>query len=249
MLVLDEAVNANFIGVRESRSLADATKRGLECHVIVQDPFTFPSEEIRRNVLQNTGRHEWFRQGGAEAARLAAEDIATPLLDPLRVHHTKYRVRSVAAGFDRVQTSNSSDWTDTHGSTTRRGRSWKTVFRPRHRDIKDAQQRYTPLADQILLMQKELMLQRPGYRLVRNGKISKDPEYVPMLVRSLPRLDQFWSLPSRRPTNAAPQTDFDTILDNLKRKAEYRAPAHGTFPVTRSNSQSAAGRLTSLGKT
>src|SRR5204863_6511887 len=42
VLVLDEAVNANLIGVHESRALAEAGKWGLEFHVIVQDPFNFP---------------------------------------------------------------------------------------------------------------------------------------------------------------------------------------------------------------
>jgi hypothetical protein len=77
VLVIVEAVNANLLGLHESQALAEADKWGLEVHILVQDPFGFPTAEVRSNVLQNCGRHEWFRQGSADAARLAAEDAAT----------------------------------------------------------------------------------------------------------------------------------------------------------------------------
>src|SRR5207302_449681 len=104
VLVLDEAVSAGLIGVHESQALSEAGKWGLEFHILIQNPFSFQSDEIRGNVLQNCWRHEWFRQGSPEAARLAAEDIAIPLLDPLKVHYTEYRVRTADAGYDTVQT-------------------------------------------------------------------------------------------------------------------------------------------------
>src|SRR5947209_7592970 len=115
VLVLDEAVNARLIGVHESQALAEMGKFGLEFHILVQDPFSFPSQEIQSNVLQNTFRHEWFRQGSPPAARLAAEDIAIPQLDPLKKHHTEYRVRLVDARFERVETRGRSEWTDGRG--------------------------------------------------------------------------------------------------------------------------------------
>jgi hypothetical protein len=63
VLVLDEATNAGLIGVNESRALAEAGKWGLEFHILIQDPFGFESDEIRSNVMQNSWRHEFFRQG------------------------------------------------------------------------------------------------------------------------------------------------------------------------------------------
>lgn len=58
VLVLDEAVNADLIGVHESRALSEAGKWGLEFHILIQNPFSFPSVEIQSNVLQNCWRHE-----------------------------------------------------------------------------------------------------------------------------------------------------------------------------------------------
>src|SRR5439155_3339204 len=135
VLVLDEAVNAGLVGLYESRALAEAGKWELECHVLIQDPFGFPSAEIRSNVLQNCWRHEWFRQGSPEAARLAAEDIATPLLDPLRVHHTEYRTRSTEADYERVHTRSHSESFSPHGTPIRRMTSWNTVLWPPRRDV------------------------------------------------------------------------------------------------------------------
>ena len=77
VLALDEAVTADLIGLYESRALSEAGKWGLEFHILIQNPFGFGSDEIRTGVLQNCWRHEWFRQGNPEAARLAAEDIVS----------------------------------------------------------------------------------------------------------------------------------------------------------------------------
>lgn len=177
VLVMDEAVNANLLGLHESQALAEAGKWGVEVHVLVQDPFGFPTAEIRSNVLQNCWRHEWFRQGSAEAARLAAEDVATPQLDPLKVHHTEYRTRSVDAGFDRVTTHSRSASVDSAGRTVR-GTGQHTALWPRRKDVKDAQDRYTALSDQLTLMQKELMLLGTGYRFVRDDVATPSAEYV-----------------------------------------------------------------------
>src|SRR5207253_2035067 len=50
VLVLDEAVNAGLVGLHESQALSEAGKWGLEFHILVQDPFSFPSKEIQSNV-------------------------------------------------------------------------------------------------------------------------------------------------------------------------------------------------------
>src|SRR5205823_12960926 len=42
VLVLDEAVSAGLIGVHESQALSEAGKWGLEFHILVQNPFSFP---------------------------------------------------------------------------------------------------------------------------------------------------------------------------------------------------------------
>jgi hypothetical protein len=180
ILVLDEATSAGLIGPFELQALAEAGKWGLEFHILVQNPFSFGNEEIRTGVLQNCSRHEWFRQGSPEAARLAAEDIAIPLLDPLKVHHTEYRHRLKDVGYDRVKTVTKSEWHDAAGQR-RGGMTWNTVLWPRRAEVRDAVQRYTTLTDQILLMQKELMMLKPGYRLVRCDQSESKPEYVPML--------------------------------------------------------------------
>src|SRR5207237_5401816 len=138
---------ADLIGVQESRALSEAGKWGLEFRILIQNPFSFPTEEVRNNVLQNCWRHEWFRQGSPEAARLAAEDIATPLLNPLKVHHTEYRIRATDAGYERIPTTSRSEHVDPGGHTSR-STSWATVLRQRRKEVKERYDRYTALQDQ-----------------------------------------------------------------------------------------------------
>ncbi len=225
LLVLDEAVNANLVGVHESRAIAEAAKWGLEFHVIVQDPFNFPSEEIRNNVLQNCGRHEWFRQGSPDAARLAAEDVAIPILDPLRVHHTEQRVRTSDAGYQRLETKSRTETLSANGTLRGRSTTWSTVLWPRRREVTDSQDRYMELKDQVLLMQKELMLLQPGYRFVRPNSGALRPEYVPML-----RAPWFAFEGRTAPWTPDPRKDVATRLfaDALavaKQRSEYGTPA------------------------
>jgi hypothetical protein len=222
VLVLDEAVNADLIGPHESRALAEAAKWGLEVHVLVQDPFNFPTEDIRRNVLQNCHRHEWFRQGSPEAARLAAEDIAIPLLDPLRVHHREQRFRSVEAGYRKVRA----------GET-------RIAILPRRSEVTDVQERYTALTDQILLMQKQLMLLEPGWRFVRAGKVSRAPEYVRLLRK--PFLQTTFK--TRRNSEEEEGT-FEAVLRKLKADGRHGVPQAQDLPPRPIIQESAARRVT-----
>lgn len=224
VLVLDEAVNAGLIGVHESRALAEAGKWRLEFHVIVQDPFNFPSEEIRNNVLQNCGRHEWFRQGSPNAARLAAEDIGTPLLDPLQVHHTEFRIRTRDAGFDRIMTRARGEWFERDGRRLGRTTSWNTVLWPRRTEVKDAQDRYTTLVDQVVLLQKELMSLETGYRFVRSDTVTPRPEYVPLLADSWAEIDGSGDDLLASGAGLA-EAKLRSALTELKRRPLYRTPA------------------------
>jgi hypothetical protein len=242
VLVLDEAVNGGLLGLHESQALAEAAKWGLEFHILVQDPLSFPSAEIRSNVLQNCGRHEWFRQGSPEAARLAAEDLAIPLLDPLHYHHTEYRSRAVDAGYERVTVPSTSERFDAQGEELGRSTTWSTVLWPRRREVRDAQVRYTALADQVLLMQKELMLLASGYRFVRDDRATPRPEYVPLLQD--PQWDNVrGGNPRERglPGELA-EAHLRYILRIMKRRPEYRSPA-ATSPLRRPPERGAARRL------
>jgi hypothetical protein len=245
VLVLDEAVNANLIGLYESQALAEAGKWGLEFHVLVQDPFGFPSPEIRSNVFQNCWRHEWFRQGSSEAARLAAEDIAIPTLNPLRVHHTEFRTRSADAGYERVRTESRSESFDRHGSPIRTTRNRSEALWPRRRDIRDAQERFTTLSDQVTLAQRELMLLGTGSRCVRDDGVSAKPEYVT-------RLRDPWSgrqckIPRRADGSLSKDEVFEKMLGALKASPLYRPPAMPDLKETSSiASASAAERLKQL---
>lgn len=243
VLVLDEAVSARLIGIYESQALSTAGKWGLEFHILVQDPFGFPSEEIKSNVLQNCWRHEWFRQGSPEAARLAAEDIATPLLDPLKVHYTEQRIRMTDAGFQRLQTPSRSEWIDPRGERTR-SRGWHTVFWPRRNEIKDTQDRYTTLTDQILLMQKELMVLKPGERFVRCDRVTSTPEYVPMLKDPSFALAERDSGRGIDPISRRAESGHEEILQKIKQRAAFRLPPGPLHPSHRAPiSEGAASRL------
>jgi hypothetical protein len=233
VLVLDEAMNANLLGLYESQALAEAGKWGLEVHVIVQDPFGFPSPEVRSNVMQNCWRHEWFRQGSPDAARLAAEDIATPLLDPLKVHHAEERVRTVDTGFDRITTISRSESVDPQGHSRGRSTSWQTVLWPRRKEIRSTQDRYVALADQALLMQKELMLLLRGYRFVRDDTVTRVPEYVPMLPRPWAPTGIHDQGIGRATTDRLADVMFRRTLATLRNRSLYRTPAvtaHSPIP-------------------
>lgn len=228
VLVLDEAANAGLLGLHEAQAMGEALKWGLAMHVLVQDPITLPSA-IRSNVLQNSDHH-WFRQGSPEAARLAAEDIATPLLDPLQVHHTEYRVRSVDDGFERVQTTNWSETTAPEGWTTSRSHSWQTVLWPRRKDVREAHDRYTTLTDQILLMQKELMLLKPGCRLMRGVTVTPQVEYVPLLSdpwMACMQDDAVLGLKTGARLRAA---RVQSILADMKQRPAYATPPAACSP-------------------
>jgi len=222
VLVLDEAVNSDLIGVNESRALAEAGKWGLEFHILFQDPFSFGSDEIRSNVLQNCWRHEWFRQGSPEAARLAAEDIGIPLLDPLQVHHTEYRSRTTDAGYEKIKAASRSRWVD-GGGRTGKSTSHNTLLRPRRKEIREPQDRYTTLTDQILLLQKELMLLKPGYRFVRSDTITPAAEYVVMLQGT-------WLAAEEQKERAVqvaldgPEAKVQSILEAMKQHPAFQSP-------------------------
>ncbi len=241
-LVLDEAVNAGLIGMHESQALSEAGKWGLEFRILIQNPFSFASEEIRGNVLQNCWRHEWFRQGSPEASRLAAEDVGTPILDPLQVHHTEEHVRTADAGFERVHTSSGSHWSDAQGHSGH-SRSHGTALWPRRKEVTEKQPRYTALNDQLLLIQKELMLLKPGYRFVRCDRITHTPEYVPMLRDP-------WSARERygRGMTAprAAEGKFGEILEVMKQRPVFRSPAIPDADST--NSPSLQGAATKLAR-
>jgi hypothetical protein len=240
VLVLDEAVNADLIGLQESRALAEAGKWNLEFHILVQSPFSFPSEDIRQNVLQNCWRHEWFRQGSPAAARLAAEDVAIPLLNPLQVHHTEQSVRTAIAGFHRLRLASGNEWTDASGKK-RRLTSWHTILWPHSRVIREEQDRYTTLADQILLMQKELMQLRPGWRFVRSDTVTPAPEYVKLLRHKWSLLGS-WSDRDGFLGIGADEAKVSDILAMLKQHPTFRPPAL-VLPASGVSARSAARRL------
>lgn len=214
VLVLDEAVSGGLLGLYESRALSEAGKWGLQFDVLVQDPFGMLGDEVRSNVLQNCGRHEWFRQGSPEAARLAADDLAIPLLDPLRVHHTEYRVRTVDAGYERVPTVSRSETVsaDRHVSRTT---TWATGLWPRRRDVREAQDRFLALRDQVMLLQRELTRLPPGHRFVRDEGVTPAPEYVRMLTDP-------WSEGARDSPAAAAKFRF--VVAAACRRSPYRRP-------------------------
>jgi len=228
MLVLDEAVNAGLIGAYESQALSETGKWGLEFHILIQSPFSFPSEDIRCSVLQNCWRHEWFRQGSPEAARLAAEDIAIPMLDPLKIHHTEYRIRTVDAGRETIQTTSRSEWVDASG---RSGSStnWNTGLWPRRREVRDAQERYTGLNDQILLIQKQLMLLASGYRFVRSDTVTSLPEYVPMLSDPRSVCEQPGKSMGQPAVGRLGEVKLRRAIEEMKRRSMFGPPA-SQFP-------------------
>jgi len=168
VLVLDEAVNANLLGLHESQALAEAGKWGLEVHISCKTRSASRPRKIRSNVLQNCWRHEWFRQGqcGGRQTRGRGRRHAPTRSPPgpsHRVPDTQRRCR-LRPRHDAQPERRPS----IRAGRTVRGTGQHTALWPRRKDVKDAQDRYTTLSDQLTLMQKELMLLGTGYRFVRD---------------------------------------------------------------------------------
>lgn len=213
VLVLEEAVNGALLGLFESQALAECAKWGLEIHILVQSPLSFPTPEIGFNVMTNTAwGQEFYRQGGPADAKFSAETIATPILDPLRVHHIEKHIRMTDDGYDEIESTSTSTYTDHRGKQGKTAGTNKS-FRPRRREVIDEQKRYTSLTDQVLLIQKELMRLEPGWRFVRSSEVSTTPEYV----RCLPAPWSF--LPGLQ------DLKFEKALAELKQTNMYRSPA------------------------
>jgi len=73
-LVIDEATNADLIGIRECRMLCETQKFGLDVDILVQNP-NYPTANIRDTVLQNCDRQRWFYCGDASVARIGANAL------------------------------------------------------------------------------------------------------------------------------------------------------------------------------
>ena len=210
-LLIDEASNANLIGLNESLALAECGKWGLEFDILIQTVMSITDQQVRDNVLQNCWFHEWFRQGSPDAAELAAQDIATPILDPLKIHHMEYRTRRVEDGLEEFISRQKGEQKDEHGKK-RKSEGETTSYRPKFAEVTDEQARYTSLQDQIKLIQRELMRLEPGWRFVRGSDSSK-PEYVKMEATPW---DCFRGLA---------EVKFEKALAEVKRGAAYRKPS------------------------
>jgi hypothetical protein len=77
LLVLDEATNAELCTEHEVHALAELQKDsyGLDIHILVQSPNSFPSSRITDGVLTNSIRHEYFYLANAGGIQKAAEDL------------------------------------------------------------------------------------------------------------------------------------------------------------------------------
>ena len=73
-LVIDEAANADLLGMFECRAMAETQKMGLDFSVLVQN-LNFGSSAVTDGVLQNCLRHEWFYCANEAVARIGAADL------------------------------------------------------------------------------------------------------------------------------------------------------------------------------
>jgi hypothetical protein len=73
-LVIDEAANADLLGMFECRAMAETQKMGLDFSVLVQN-LNFGNSAVTDGVLQNCLRHEWFYCANEAVARAGAADL------------------------------------------------------------------------------------------------------------------------------------------------------------------------------
>ncbi len=76
-MAIDEATNANLIGLPETRAMAECQKMGLDIDILVQSP-NFGSPFILDAVLTNCIRHEWFYAANSAVASTGAADLGDP---------------------------------------------------------------------------------------------------------------------------------------------------------------------------
>lgn len=208
LMVVDEGHKAGLLNANVTDALATLAKYGLSIHLLVQNIASLP-EDICSDILGNT-YHAWGRQS-ASAARIAAEDIAVPLLDPDKVKYEEERWQQFWNGHEFRPTKSVSKRRDAEGKThetVSEGEQALSSYRLEKFIIKH----YKPYDEQLQDVQQVLMNLGKGYWLIRDEMVTPQPVYVP-----LPK-EPFGKYP------ALAHTSYDEAMRTVLANGAYRKP-------------------------
>lgn len=226
LVVLEEAVNARLVGPQEVQMLAEVRKWGMRFRILVQ-AINFPDIELRKGILQNT-EHTWFYQSDPESAALAAADVATRIVDPLKVHHTETRTRNADDGFEMIENTSHGKSKDKHGHTISKTSNTSHSVVRKTREVTEVINRYMSLSDQVTLAQQKLMKQQPGWRWY-SGDLG--PHYEPMEKHLWHHLSGILSGPlSEQAIARLKDAKLQKAIARVKESPVYRKPSLTPIP-------------------
>ncbi len=182
-IYVDEANSFNLAGNTEKKIWPQSIKWGVTDRLIVQH-LTFEPDVITA-LLQNFADQYYFPQSSAEAAELAAEQLAIAALDHDRVLSIDERERVIVDQYEAEETKTTSE-SHGHDGETRTSVTKGHTYRPKPRKVTDVTKRYESLSDQILMKQSEIMRLKVGHMHFKKTVghetfVSEKPEPVVML--------------------------------------------------------------------
>lgn len=219
-ITIDEALNANLLGLQESQALAEVRKFNLTFRILLQT-LTFPDPLITTNVLQNCDRHYWFRQGDPESAELAAKDVAIVILDAMKVHHTEWKKRQVDDGYRHIQTTSSSKSKDEKGKVVGKSSNTSESFLHKTKEVTEGQDRYTSYSDQQMDVQQKLMKLGKGWWFERG---QTEPQWREMLKEICQHLHSITGGLSSEAVEKLKATKLQRAIDTVKSSSAYKIP-------------------------
>lgn len=209
----DECNAFNLIAGLEVELNAQCLKWGVERSMCFQ--HLNMEESVINGLLQNCELQVFFRQGSKIAARLAAEQLATRLLDSNKILDIEERDRTINDGFEEYDTTTTNETKDEEGNTRTgitKGKGW----RPINKRITDQIIRRQGFFEQVMDFERTLMTLPVGWRLWTNGTYTTpEPEYLYMLEES-------WFT----------KEEMDEAIARIRSKPPFQKPTFGSSRPT-----------------
>lgn len=177
VLVVDEGQGSSLNDANLAKGFREDAKRGLSIHLCVQNLITFsPDPSVVMDCYDNSNHA--FGLLSDESALKAAEDIAIPLLDPLKIKFTEDRIQNVIE--DGWTTITKTSYHEKDGKETRVTSTHdQPITKHRQETIQIAH--YKTYEEQIKEVQRAIMNLTPGHFLFRTSEgVTGQPVYVPM---------------------------------------------------------------------
>lgn len=217
ILCLEESETSGLANLHTPQFLAESRKWGVDAYLLVQNPLTFHTEEIRDGIWQNTA-HIFHRQASPNCADVAAEEVATMLFDPMKVHHREYTIQQLHDGYQKIDADRTSVTKDKHGKTISKGEQDADQYLARYKQRENMRTYYKDFNTQKHEIKQQLMMLSPGWAWIVNDKVTPEPVYIPMKEEP-----QSWSLSFSRELTLGDKKLRDA-LQQLYQHPDYQPP-------------------------